>query len=250
MPHVHLIFESLAYLIAGQAFWWQRRRMGDALDVPNRWLVAGAAVLGASIGSRLLAAFEGPPWTWWTPEALSGKTLVGALLGGLIAVEAAKWAVGIRRSTGDLYAVPLCLGIAVGRIGCFLTGLPDQTHGSPTSLPWGHNYGDGIRRHPAQLYEIAFVSLLAVFLRRTRGANWRLREGDEFKLFLASYLAFRLAIDFLKPGFPVAGLTAVQWICVAGVLYYGRDIQRWLTAPGPTSSTTPVSPSAPSVSAK
>ena len=49
-----------------------------------------------------------------------------------------------RRSTGDLFVVPLCVGTAIGRIGCFLSGLEDRTYGTPTSLPWGDRFR---RRH-------------------------------------------------------------------------------------------------------
>jgi phosphatidylglycerol---prolipoprotein diacylglyceryl transferase len=57
----------------------------------------------------------------------------------------------VRRATGDVFAIPLTVGIAVGRVGCFLTGLADNTHGLPANLPWAIDYGDGIPRHPAQL---------------------------------------------------------------------------------------------------
>ena len=86
---------------------------------------------------------------------MGGKTIVGALIFGLISVELMKRYIGVRQSTGDLYAIPLALGIAIGRIGCFLTGLSDNTYGTPTTLPWAVNFGDGIPRHPTQLYEIA-----------------------------------------------------------------------------------------------
>ena len=72
--------------------------------------------------------------------------------------------IGLRTSTGDLYSIPLALGIAIGRIGCFLTGLSDNTYGIPTSLPWAINFGDGIPRHPTQLYEILFLLCLIPFL--------------------------------------------------------------------------------------
>ena len=95
---------------------------------------------------------------------MGGKTIVGALIGGLITVEVTKRYIGFRTSTGDLYAIPLALGIAIGRVGCFLTGLSDNTYGSPTTLPWGINFDDGIPRHPTQFYEIAFLLLLIPFL--------------------------------------------------------------------------------------
>jgi prolipoprotein diacylglyceryltransferase len=53
----------------------------------------------------------------------------------------------------DLLAVPLCAGIALGRVGCFLAGPADRTHASATALPWGVDHGDGIARHPVALYE-------------------------------------------------------------------------------------------------
>jgi phosphatidylglycerol:prolipoprotein diacylglycerol transferase len=91
---------------------------------------------------------------------MGGKTIVGALIGGLITVELMKRYIGLRTSTGDLYAIPLAVGIAIGRIGCFLTGLSDNTYGTASNLPWAIDFGDGIPRHPTQLYEIAFLLLL------------------------------------------------------------------------------------------
>ena len=123
-----------------------------------------AAVAGAAFGSKLLFWLEDPALTWrhlHDPGYLiGGKTIVGALAFGLITVELTKRYIGIRQSTGDLYAIPLALGIAIGRVGCFLTGLSDNTYGTPTSLPWAINFGDGIPRHPTQLYEIAFLLAL------------------------------------------------------------------------------------------
>ena len=97
---------------------------------------------------------------------VGGKTIAGALLGGLFAVEAMKRYIGLHQSTGDLLAIPIAAGVAIGRIGCFLTGLSDNTYGTPTSLPWGIDFGDGVRRHPTQLYEIAFLLVLLAILVR------------------------------------------------------------------------------------
>ena len=95
---------------------------------------------------------------------LGGKTIVGGLVGGLIAVESVKRLRGIRVATGDLLALPLVLGIAIGRIGCFLSGLEDQSYGIATGLPWGVDFGDGIARHPTQLYEIVVLAGLGAML--------------------------------------------------------------------------------------
>jgi phosphatidylglycerol:prolipoprotein diacylglycerol transferase len=156
---------------------------------------------------------------------VAGKSIVGGLLGGIIGVEVTKWAIGEGRSTGDLFAIAIGVGMAIGRVGCFLTGLSDHTHGVATSLPWGVDFGDGIPRHPAQIYEIVFLLALAPLLARLPAP--RLRSGDVFKLFMAAYLAFRLVADAWKPGVPIfLGLTAIQWACVAGLGYYARDMVR------------------------
>jgi phosphatidylglycerol:prolipoprotein diacylglycerol transferase len=229
--HPHIFFETLAYAAAFRVYLWLRRRNGDALADANRWWVICAAAGGALTGSKMLYWFEDPRLTLaklHNPEfLLGGKTIVGALIGGLIAVELMKEFLGITRRTGDLFAVPLCAGICIGRVGCFLTGLDDHTFGRATALPWGVNFGDGVARHPTQLYEIIFAAALGVFL-WTR-MNREHREGDIFKMFMVAYFSFRLACDFLKPDVRVfMKLTSIQWACVVMLFYYSPDILRWL----------------------
>ena len=178
----------------------------------------------------MLYWFEDPAATlarWRDPVyLLGGKTIVGALIGGLLCVELAKRLVGETRSTGDLLAAPIALGIAVGRIGCFLAGLPDGTYGVATSLPWGVDFGDGIRRHPTQLYESLFA--LALFFCLVHLLKRPHRNGDVFKVFMLAYFGWRLAIDFLKPEIRVGIFSGIQWACAAMFLYYAGDIRRWL----------------------
>jgi phosphatidylglycerol:prolipoprotein diacylglycerol transferase len=229
--HPHLVFEALAYAVAFRVYLLLRKRMGDLLDDGNRWWMIAAAAMGAVVGSKVLYWFEDPALMfahWRDPLYLmGGKTIVGALMGGLFAVELAKRHLGIMRRTGDLFAVPLCVGVAIGRIGCFLTGLDDHTAGVATALPWGVNFGDGLPRHPTQLYEIVFALTLGVFLwRRMQKA---FVSGDLFKIFMVAYFAFRLACDFLKPDARVfLGMSSIQWACVAMLVYYSPDWLRWL----------------------
>jgi phosphatidylglycerol---prolipoprotein diacylglyceryl transferase len=228
--HPHLPFELLAYVIGFLVFLRLRRSHGDSVADTSRWTVITAAVAGAAIGSRVLYWSEDPALTiehWRDPVyLLGGKTIVGALIGGLLLVEWAKRRIDETHSTGDLFAAPLALGIAIGRIGCFLTGLSDHTCGVATSLPWGIDFGDGIRRHPTQLYESAFALALFFFLLRLLRRPHR--EGDVFKAFMVAYLGWRLAIDFLKPDVSIGILSGIQWACAAMLAYYGRDILRWL----------------------
>jgi prolipoprotein diacylglyceryltransferase len=224
--HPHWFFETLAYAAGFRLYLWLRRRAGDHLSETNRWWVIAAATVGAALGSKLLYWLSDPRLTLGRAAALDpvflmgGKSMVGALVGGLVAVEWAKKRLGVRRATGDLFAVPLAAGIATGRIGCFLTGLDDHTYGVPAALPWAIDFGDGVTRHPTQLYETAFLLLLIPALvalgRRPH------RQGDVFKAFMVAYLAFRLWVESIKPGVFCLGLNAIQWVCAGTLVYYGR----------------------------
>ena len=159
---------------------------GDPIAPATRWSVVTATILGAALGSRLLFLLESPSATIAHLDdpyyLFGGKTIVGGLLGGLIAVEATKRWIGEHHATGDLFAVPLAVGIAIGRIGCFLSGLDDHTAGVATTMPWGVDFGDGMPRHPAALDEAVAMLLLAVWLYRARRRH--AHEGDRFKQFM------------------------------------------------------------------
>jgi phosphatidylglycerol:prolipoprotein diacylglycerol transferase len=228
---LHILFETLAYVVGFQLYRRLRQSFGDPISLDNRWWIIAMAAVGAALGSKLLGWMEQAPETvheWRNPAYLiSGKSIVGGLVGGWMAVEWIKRRLGITVSTGDLLAVPLSLGIAIGRIGCFLAGLPDQTYGIATTLPWGVDFGDGVLRHPTQLYEMAFLLafslVLWMFLRQPR------RNGDVFKLFMAGYIGWRFLVDFLKPEFRVLGLSMIQWTCLMVSVYCWRETVRILT---------------------
>jgi len=247
--HPHLFFETLSYFIGFRVYLALRRRSGDTVIVPYRWATLSCAAAGAALGARALAWLANPDATYDLQSVLlGGKTIIGGLVGGLIAVELVKLAMGIRRSTGDLYAPALAVAIAIGRIGCLLTGVADDTSGTPTSLPWGMDLGDGVPRHPTQIYEIVVLAAMVVPLWRlarrtmavaaTAGVDGAppqatvLREGDAFKAFMIAYLGLRLLVDFVKP-YPAVflGLGVLQWACVLTIAYYGRDIMRWAGLP-------------------
>lgn len=233
-PASHWVLEAAAYAAGFRLFLVLRKRKGDAIAETTRITVIAGAALGAALGAKLLQALVDPAATLASvgdPRAfLAGKTVVGGLLGGLAGVELVKKLVGEPRSTGDLFVLPLCAGMAIGRVGCFLAGLDDHTHGVATSLPWGVDFGDGVRRHPTQLYEIAVLGLLAFWTSRRTPA----REGDLFKGFLLAYLAWRLAIELLKPEpRPYLGLSAIQVAALAGLAIYARHAPRVFAASVP-----------------
>ena len=209
-----------------------RRHPVGAIGHGAGFTVALGCVAGAIVGSKLavwidrpdVARVAGSVQLW-----LMGQSIVGALIGGLVGVEVAKRFSGVRESTGDAFVVPLAVGIAVGRVGCFAAGLHDDTYGNPTTLPWGMDFGDGVPRHPTQLYDIAFVATLALLLFRARPALSRV-PGLSFKLFLAGYLAWRLVVDFVKPvhyAYP-GGLSGLQVIAAGALAAYLPFVARAL----------------------
>jgi prolipoprotein diacylglyceryltransferase len=149
---------------------------------------AGVGALLAGGGNMALAGL--PPL---------GHSVAGAIAGGILGAEGYKRVRGIKGSTGLVFVAPLAAGIAIGRWGCFLSGLPDYTYGTPTSLPWGVDFGDGISRHPVQLYEsFAMLGFLVWFVwRLSRRSPPVLRSG--FHLLVGFYALQRFFWEFLKP---------------------------------------------------
>ena len=234
--HPHLVFETLGYAIGYLVYRALRARTQDPIPEKTRWIVLTAAAVGAAFGSRVVYWLDDPALTWAHRDEfafwLGGKSIVGGLLGGWLAVEWAKRRAGETRATGDLYVVPLALGLAIGRIGCFLTGLADHTYGNPTTLPWGVDFGDGIRRHPTQIYESLFalgVAALAYRIGKTRA--WP--AGVLFLAFVIAYLLYRVALETIKPGpFFYTGLDGIQVACLVGAAYALWRLQRLVSSPG------------------
>jgi len=224
----HFLLESLAYMAGFSLYRALRRRSGDALSDERRWTIVAAAAIGAALGSVVLAwlqhALDSPATTHAPLSGWGGKTIVGGLAGGTLVVEVVKRRLGETRRTGDLFVLPLALGIAIGRVGCFLAGLADHTEGGPTSLPWGIDFGDGIHRHPTTLYEIVALGGLAAWA-IARSRDPRRHEGDLFRGFFAGYAAFRFALEFLKPDdHDWFGLSAIQVVCLIVIGCYARDL--------------------------
>ncbi len=211
----------------GAALYRRARRRGGlpALHAPKAFAVTAGLLLGAALGNKLVFLVERPDLlaAWWregTPFAL-GQSMVGGLLGGLVGTELAKRWTRQPQSTGDLLVLPVTVGLIIGRIGCFLAGLQDDTHGLPTALPWGLDLGDGVPRHPTSLYEISFVIPLCGLLHAFRNRLVAV-PGLQWKLFLTGYLLWRAWVDGLKP-VPVeypGGLSGIQVTCGLALAAY------------------------------
>lgn len=240
----------VGFLTGGWAIQRELRRRGLNEEYASDIVVA--AVIGGIIGAKL----------WYVvltqdPGALisrSGLVWYGGFIGGTVAV----YLNGLRkrvptRITCDLVAPALAVGYALGRVGCFLV---QDDYGTPTSLPWGMKFPEGLPPstalrlnsdygvpipdgvnplevlavHPTQLYEVA--AMLVAFW-----ALWRLRTHVRAAGWLfGAYLLFagteRFLIEFIRAkddrflaGFTVAQLASII-IAAAGVLLMARWAKR------------------------
>lgn len=234
----HAVFVCLGVVVAAVVFVLEARRR-DAWD--DRLLTVVAFVLvGGGIGMRAaglvrhLDPAENPPpldaFLYGTKSVLGGLT--GAYLGALLGKRVA----GYRARTGDLFAPAVALGMAVGRVGCFLVEAP----GRATTLPWAvHVNAPGIPHcpacvtgagmHPSFLYEIAFH--VAAFAALRRLGTRPHPPGALLTYYLAAYAGFRFLVEFVRANETVwLGLTRSQWFLapfmVLGAAHVIRRVPR------------------------
>lgn len=232
----HYLGDAAAWIGAFLMARWQYRRW------PGEARVLAARTEPGYFVTLALCAVAGA-WLFGTLNLSGGGRIVpshsiaGALAGGILGVELWKWRRGIRGSTGGPFVAPLCVGTILGRLGCLFSGLPDATHGVPTTLPWAVDLGDGIGRHPVQLYEaLAMAAFLVVYLRaRILGRVWAQRHA--FHALITVYAAQRLVWEFFKPYPPVLGPLNLFQLLMLGLIAYGivwwqRDEGGVVTAAG------------------
>lgn len=227
--NVHLILEYLAFLIAFRYYIFLRKKSDDEISDKNRLSIILGAILGAFLGSRLIGFLENPLISFSTLNVihlLNTKSVMGGLFGGLIGVELSKKIIKEGRSSGDLFTYPIIIGIIIGRIGCFLSGIKEFTYGSTTRFFTGMDLGDGLQRHPIALYEIVFLLLLFILLKQIHTRVDK-NSGELFKIFMISYFGFRFLIEFIKPNvFYVLGLSSIQWLCITCWVYYIATLKK------------------------
>jgi hypothetical protein len=197
-----------------------------------RWRLRGltetvAGKVGGGYFAALAAGALPGAWLAGSLNTLRGAepavshSVVGALAGAIVGVEVYKAIRGIRGSTGGVFVGPFALGVMVGRWGCLFAGLPDGTYGTPTTLPWAVDLGDGVGRHPVEVYEsLAMAAFLAVYLEAlARRRTWALRRG--FYALCMWYGATRFGWEFLKPYPPLIGPFNVFHLLCGGLTAYG-----------------------------
>ena len=215
---IHSAFDALAWVAAGTTAFALTRVAHIEFPVskaqrPNYYAaLALTSGLGAYLFGTLNLIACGMPGF--------ARSIEGAILGAVIGVEVYKYFAGVTARTGARFAAPLAIGVTVGRFGCFFSGIEDFTYGTPTSLPWGHDFGDGVMRHPAPLYESGAMALfLALYLYAALcEKRWVINNG--LYLVILWYAVQRFVWEFFKPYAPVFGpLTVFHLLSVALAIY-------------------------------
>ena len=195
--------------------------MANRVDHPGAYAIAAGA--GALCG----AMFFGTANTWLSGVRGLGFSMAGGIAGAIAAIEAFKKMTGVTGSTGIAFAAPFAATVAVGRLGCFFAGLDDYTYGTPTSLPWGVDFGDGVHRHPVQLYEALAMAAMWLLLMHKLALQDRFWLANGFYLVVGWYGLQRFVWEFLKPYATLIGpFNLFHVVCLGLVLYAAVMIRR------------------------
>lgn len=219
----HPLFEAVGMFLGMRYYFYLKRKSKEKLPFNTSAAVLIGATAGALLGSKLIGNLENPYLMFDNfsfQKLWSSNTIVGGLAFGLLGVELAKKVVNHKESTGDLIVFPLMLAIIIGRIGCFLTGVHEETYGIPTDSIFGMHLGDEYLRHPVALYEIGFLITLWIILKYIQKLR-KYPSGFLFQIFMLSYFTFRFLLDFIKPRIEIAGnLGTIQLVCTCVIIYY------------------------------
>lgn len=209
-------FVTLGLVVGLIVFYYLAKKEKEVSE--NSFYVLIAGIIGGVIGAKI------PIWILDFPlivksfpdltPILSGRTITCGFIGGTLAVLYIKRKVKIKDRKGNLFAPAIAIGVAIGRIGCFLRGC---CYGIPTNLPWGVNFGDGILRYPTQLFESGFMLILFFYLMYKRP---KAKPGYLFYLFMNLYFTFRFFEEFIRAGDRFFGFTVFQYVSVLALLFF------------------------------
>jgi phosphatidylglycerol:prolipoprotein diacylglycerol transferase len=199
--------------------------------------VLPGAVAGGRIGYALLHVdyYLANPGAFLDPElgsfelmfAVLGGAVTGSFAAGLISEDAATWR--------DVAAIPMLLGIALGKFAMALGG---RGQGAATDANWATAYiGAGpwgslapaVPSHPSQLYEALGVLLVTGLILVSLAARWERRRapGTLFLAAVAGLAVVRAVVAATWRDSPVAGPFVVEQLLCAGVVLTSVALTRW-----------------------
>jgi phosphatidylglycerol:prolipoprotein diacylglycerol transferase len=242
------------------------RRMG--FDADTILSLGMEIFLWGIVGARLFYVIEyhdqffaaGRTWleSLWSVLNVAAGGLV--VFGSLPTAAVATWRFASRRGLSlprlaDCIAPGLLLGLAIGRIGCFLNGccyggpcdLPWAVQFPPESPPWLDQAARGLLPaaattgsvpwslpvHPAQLYAAIDAALLAAFLCVASATPLGRRDGQVFALALTLHPISRLLLEAIRVDEPpalgtplsISQLVSLVLLALAGMLWWWTSWQ-------------------------
>jgi len=201
------------------------------------FLVIGIAGIAGLFGARLYHVLESPAEFFADPWPLLFSRYGFAWFGGFVGGFAALVLLAKRAKIPlllflDTCSPAACVGYAIGRIGCLLSG--DGDYGTPTSLPWGMSFPNGVvpttqRVHPTPIYEFLIWLAIAVVLWRWGMKSIRGIEAPG-KIF-CGYLIFtgfaRFLIEFIRINpRSFLGMSNAQTASLASIIFGGLLLWR------------------------
>ncbi|MEZ6047291.1 MAG: prolipoprotein diacylglyceryl transferase [Planctomycetaceae bacterium] len=224
---------------------WTAGRRAEAIGMPRQtmWDMALAIVFIGIVGSRLFFVLQYPDKVFQNVNSLSGYlfalinlpdgglVLYGGLIAGAITFFTRCYLKGYSpRLIADIAAPSVLLGLAFGRLGCFMNGC---CWGDRCELPWAVQFPqdsvpymallkggflspealESLPLHPSQIYS----SLNALILSLLAAAYfWRReKDGQVTLLVLTIYPITRFLIEFIRGdemGQFNTSLTISQWV--------------------------------------
>jgi phosphatidylglycerol:prolipoprotein diacylglycerol transferase len=203
---------------------WRAKQQG--WDAAVIWDVSMLLLAAGIVGARLFFVvqyhdqFDSPAGVFNISKG--GLVYYGGVLGAVAAfIVYTRWKKLPALALCDILAPSVALGLAFGRIGCFLNGC---CYGDPSSLPWAVQFPQGsvpyealLSRgliesgalhtpalHPTQLYSAINGLVLCILL--SAFYPWRRRDGQVIALLLTVYPVTRFLIEILRADeLPVAG---------------------------------------------
>jgi phosphatidylglycerol:prolipoprotein diacylglycerol transferase len=214
MNNIHpFYFVSAAAGIALLLFFPVTNHIRERSQRRDYWILQSITIFGALLGAKISVLMGDQHWPFrpvedWSAILTSGRSITGALICGFLFAELAKPLLNYTMPPNDRFAAVLPFSIAIGRIGCTLSGC---CVGAPTDSRFSITYSDGIHRHPTQIYEFLFhltVGIAFVYMVRKK-----ILFGRLFALYLIIYGIFRAFTEELratpKDWF---GFSAYQWL--------------------------------------
>ncbi len=237
------IMMMVGFLVGGWLIGLELERRGLNRNYSSD--IVMAALIGGVLGAKLwYVALTQDPGALFSR---GGLVWYGGFLGGVVAVLANGWRLGVpARWTLQITAPALAAAYAIGRVGCFLVG---DDYGGPTNLPWAVSFPEGLPPstagnlaafgvtvpagldpstllavHPTQLYETGLMLLAFMVLWKLRSRDWG--TGTLLGVYLMMAGVERFFIEILRAkddrffgGFTVAQVTSVAIVLVGTIVF-------------------------------